>query len=147
MTQLPLKYVHRFRDRHGKVRHYFRQRGFKKIPLPGLPGSEEFMLAYQAALGGQTAPIEIGANRTLPGTINALVVSCYRSAEWNALAPNTQKNRRPVIERFRAANGNRRVASLHRDHVLSMLAEIDKPFMKRHWLKTLLSQRWLPDRS
>ncbi len=76
MTVLRLKYIHAFRDRHGKVRHYFRRPGFRQVPLPGLPGSEEFRLVYEAALAGQSAPpIEIGAKRTEPGTINALVVA------------------------------------------------------------------------
>jgi len=46
MTLLRLKHVNKFFDRHGKLRHYFRRRGMRKgIPLPGLPGSEEFMAA------------------------------------------------------------------------------------------------------
>ena len=47
MTKLLLRYVNEYRDVHGKVRRYFRRRGFKKVPLPGLPGSEEFMAAYK----------------------------------------------------------------------------------------------------
>jgi hypothetical protein len=50
MTRVKLKYVHEFRDRHGHPRYYFRRAGFKRTPLPGLPGSDEFMRAYQAAL-------------------------------------------------------------------------------------------------
>jgi hypothetical protein len=118
MTRLRLRYVHAFRDRHGKVRHYLRRRGFKQIPLPGLPGSEEFMPAYQAALAGQTAPpIEIGASRTQPGTINALVVAYYKSSDWNALGPETQRARRRIIEKFRIENGNKRVAMLEELHI------------------------------
>ena len=54
MTRLRLSYIHEFRDRHGKLRHYFRRRGSKLVPLPGLPGSDQFMIAYQAALDGTT---------------------------------------------------------------------------------------------
>jgi hypothetical protein len=39
LPHLKLKYIHRFRDRHGKTRHYFRRPGFKGTALPGLPGS------------------------------------------------------------------------------------------------------------
>jgi hypothetical protein len=35
-----LAYVHSFKDRHGKVRRYFRKDG-KRTPLPGKPGSAE----------------------------------------------------------------------------------------------------------
>ena len=49
MDRIKLKYVNAFRRRNERVRYYFRRRG-KAIPLPGLPGSEAFMEAYQMAL-------------------------------------------------------------------------------------------------
>lgn len=74
LAQLPIKYIHAFRDRHGKTRHYFRRPGFKPVPLPGLPGSAEFMAAYQAALAGESAPrIEIGAAQSKSGSVAAAV--------------------------------------------------------------------------
>jgi integrase len=137
MATIKLLYVNSFRDRHGHLRHYFRRCGQKRIPLPGLPGSDEFMAAYSAALA--TIPqTEIGFSRTLPGTINALIVDYYRSNEWlNALAEDTRKTRRRIIERFRARHGGKRVALLRREHVEKMLAEIKKPSAKRHWLKAI----------
>jgi hypothetical protein len=73
MTRKPiLAYVKTYRDRHGKVRRYFRRPGFKPIPLPGLPGSAEFMQAYQAALEGGEPRIGIGALRTVAWSVNAL---------------------------------------------------------------------------
>ena len=64
------------------MRYYFRRRGEKAIPLRDLPGSEEFMAAYAMALAAAPDQPEIGASRTMPGTINALMVDYYRSAEW-----------------------------------------------------------------
>jgi hypothetical protein len=55
MTQIKLPFVQAFADRHGRARHYFRKRGLKRVALPGTPGSEAFMAAYQAALGDQPA--------------------------------------------------------------------------------------------
>ena|SRR6516162_315621 len=55
MARIKLKYVNAFANRGRKdkrVRYYFRRRGGKAMPLPGLPGSEEFMAAYAAALAG-----------------------------------------------------------------------------------------------
>ena len=49
----------------------------------------------------------------------------------------TQKNRRRVIERFRVQHGDKRVALLHREHILGMLAAIERPSAKRHWLKAI----------
>jgi integrase len=142
MARIKLKYVNAFtnRDRkNSRLRFYFRRRGQKKaIPLPGLLGSEEFMTAYAAALASQPDTSDIGADRTLPGTINALVVDYYRSDEWqNQLGEDTRKTRRRIIERFRAKHGNKRVALLRREHVLKLLAEMGKPSAKRHWLKAI----------
>ena len=70
MTNLRLAYVHRFTDRHGHVRHYFRRLGSPRVTLPGLPGSAEFMAAYAAALAGKRVPL--GGDRAEAGTFNAL---------------------------------------------------------------------------
>ena len=51
MAKVELKYVHSFKDRHGKPRNYLRAPGRTRVALPGLPGSSEFMAAYAAALG------------------------------------------------------------------------------------------------
>jgi integrase len=141
MAHIKLKYVNAFANRgrqDKRMRYYFRRRGTKAIPLPGLPASEEFMAAYAAALASiPDQHVEIGANRTLPGTINALVVAYYKSDEWHALAADTQKTRRRILERFRAQHGDKRVALLQREHILKMLAAIGKPSAKRHWLKAI----------
>jgi integrase len=140
-VRIKLKYVNSFANRDRKsqrVRYYFRRRGTKAIPLPGLPGSEEFMAAYHTALAGiPDKSSEIGANRTSPGTINALVVSYYKSAAWNNLQPDTRKSRRRIIEHFRIQHGDKRVALLRRDHIENMLAAIEKPIAKRGWLKAI----------
>jgi integrase len=139
MTKIRLKYVNRFRDRHGAWRHYFRRRGGKAIPLPGQPGCEEFMAAYAMALAAEPdQQTEIGAGRTLPGTVNALVVAYYKSDEWlNGLGEETRKTRRRIIERFRTNHGDKRVALLRQEHILKMLSEIRKATAKRHWLKSI----------
>ena len=76
MTGIRLKYVHQWVDKRSggaRPRYYFRRPGFKRLPLPGLPGSAEFMEAYQAALAGQALPRPmIGASRTKVGSIAAL---------------------------------------------------------------------------
>jgi site-specific recombinase XerD len=139
MTSIRLEYVHSYVDRHGKPRHYFRRAGLKKIPLPGLPGSSEFMEAYQAALAGDKAlRVEIGAANTMPGTVDALVVAYYKSTEFTQdLGEGTQKARRSIIERFRAQHGEKRVAKIERDHVVAMMAAIGRRHAKRNWFKAI----------
>src|SRR5262245_44765035 len=116
-------YVQAFLDRHGNARHYFRRPGFKRVSLPGLPWSPEFMAKHDEEMKAVSA-IEIGASRTNPGTVNALVVVHYKSDAWNRLAADTQKTRRRIIEKFRTDHGDKRVALLHRDHIIKMLVDI-----------------------
>ena len=39
---IEFRYIHAFKDRHGKERYYFRRHGIRK-PLPGAPGDAEFV--------------------------------------------------------------------------------------------------------
>ena len=121
MARIKLKYVNAIANRRRKnerVRYYFRRRGFKAIPLPGLPGSEAFMEAYQMTLAAipDTDRPEIGASRTEPGTISALIVSYYKSAEWTNLADDTRSSRRRIIEKLRARQQQARAATEPRTH-------------------------------
>jgi len=139
MARVKLQYVNSFRDRHGRVRHYFRRPGSKGIALPGLPGSAEFMDAYQAALAGAAIPNrgEIGASRTTTGTVNAAIVAYYGSDAFaKSLAPSTQAMRRAILERFRAQHGEKRIALLQPAHIVKLL-EGTKPFAQKNWIKTL----------
>jgi integrase len=132
------KYTQAFIDRHGKARFYFRKAGSKQVPLPGLPWSPSFMAAYEAALEGEAPRIEIGASRTKPGTINALVVSYFNSMAFQALAQETKRTRRNILERFRAEHGDKRSALLKREHVNVMFAKkAATRFAARNWLKTV----------
>ena len=71
MALIKLKYVNAFANRDRKnprLRYYFRRRGSKAIPLPGLPGSEEFMAAYAAALASLPEhSVEIGVEPNFAG--------------------------------------------------------------------------------
>ena len=58
MTAIRLRYVDCFRDRHGRIRYYFRRGKGPRIPLLGVPGSDAFMVAYQAALANRQSEIK-----------------------------------------------------------------------------------------
>jgi integrase len=116
----PPQYCNGFIDRHGKARWYFRRAGFKRVPLPGLPWSPEFMEAYQNALAGQ--PMPIGGGRVVPGTLRSLAVSYFASPEFLKTRPTTKYNYRNMIDRLCAEHGDKRVALLHREHVIKLLA-------------------------
>lgn len=119
MTKLKLRYIHRFRDRHGHLRHYFRRHG-RCVPLPGEPGSDEFMEAYRAAVAGQGA--NIGARRLKSGTVAAAVASYLASASFQAMAPTSQSTRRNILEHFRKAHGDKRIATFGREQVVQGIA-------------------------
>src|SRR5215472_17615452 len=123
MTKIRLKYVHEFIDRHGKVRRYVRLPGCKRVPLPGAPGTAEFMESYQAALAGDAAGIGVGASRTKLGTVNATVASYFKSRAFRALSPATQTTYRGILENFRAEHGDKRLALLERKHIEKLIAQ------------------------
>jgi integrase len=139
--RIKLRYVHAFTDRHGKARHYFRRPGYKQVPLPGLPGSPEFIAAYEAALLGDTAPhIEIGAGRVKPGSVAAAVSGYVSSMDFANLAEGTQRERRFILERFRAEHGDKGIATLQRQHLERMIAAKSKtPGAALNFLTTIRS--------
>jgi integrase len=137
LMRRPPKYVHGFIDRHGKARWYFRRAGFKRVPLPGLPWSPEFMAAYEETLAGQPAPI--GAARVKPGTLRALAVSYFASPAFRTMRPSSQRSRRSVIDRLCAQHGDKRVALLQREHVVRLLASANTPVAGNHLRQSLRS--------
>ena len=79
------------------------------------------MRQYAAALDGVKAATNIGAERTKPGSFNALCVSYYRSPEFpGAQGRARRRARRNIIERFRPCAwqqaGQRAWARAHQRH-------------------------------
>jgi integrase len=136
VTKPLLPYVQRFRDRQGRLRHYFR-RGLRRVPLPGVPGGEEFMAVYSAEIAATAPPPQIGASRTKAGTVAALVATYYGSGAFLELSARTQSERRRVVEHFRERHGDKRVALMARDNIVRGLDQIAKPHAKRNWLKAM----------
>jgi integrase len=138
-----IKYVQQWVDRRqgGAVaRYYFRRRGFKRVPLPGLPGSSEFMEAYQAALAELNLSSPIGANKTKAGSVSALVVFYFSSPAFLSLARQTQSTYRLILEKFRDEHGDKPVALLTRQHINAMLAQrTSTPAAANHWLRLVKS--------
>lgn len=124
MTVVKLKHVDRFVDRQGKVRYYFRRRLGPRTVLPGMPGSPEFMAAYQAALESESIKIGI-RGRGGDGTFDHLLRDYFASLDYKRLAPQTQVPYRKVIERFVIDEkvGHRLVREMTRQHVLAIIAK------------------------
>jgi integrase len=121
------RFVHGYVSRHGRPTYYLRRRGYRKVRLPGLPWSSQFMEAYEAALAGQPA-IEPGRGKIRLGTMRALTLSYFASPAFTRLAKTTRQNYRRAIERFSTQHGDRMVADLERRHVLKLLGALaDRP--------------------
>src|SRR5690606_15222464 len=113
----PYPFVERFRDRRGKLRHYFRRGKGARTALPGLPGSAEFDEAYQSALAGATAARKPKEPRHAAGTIGALVVSYKGSLAYAKLRATTKKGYVTRLETLLTTHGHRTVAGLNRDRI------------------------------
>src|SRR5215211_1645666 len=134
MSRIRLRYVQAWVDGEGRVHRYFRRPGFARVRLPGLPGSAEFNRAYEAALGQSPEPI--GAKRSKPGSVNATIAGYFSSLEFRSLAPGTQVMRRAILERFRAAHGDKPLALLPQEFIARVLSAM-KPHAARNWLKAI----------
>ncbi len=93
-----------------------------------------YAMAFAALPGAKR---EVGERRTAPGTVDALVVSYYRSTEWASLAEDTKDTRRRIIERFRTQHGGKRVRLLAEAHLVTIMSELASLSARRSWLKTI----------
>lgn len=134
-VRVTLPYIQEFKDRQGRVRRYFRHPELPRVPLPGHPGSPEFMLAYNAALAGhRIEPKSI--NRSAPGSVSGTIAAYYTDNSFLGLAPGTRQGRREILERFRNEAGELPVALMEQKHVAQRLGKM-KPFAARNWLKAI----------
>jgi integrase len=116
-------FVELWRDRHGKVRVYFRRGKGPRLPLPDAIGSEEFNATYHAALLGQPAPVRGPFVRAAPGTIAALIASYMKSAAYVGLRETTKTGYASRIETLRTQHGHRTVAGLSRERIITGMLE------------------------
>ena len=145
MPEIKLSYVTRYRDRRdGKMRYQFRRKGFKRIMLRGKVGSAEFMAQYAELLAQSEKPIaHVGASRTKPGTIDALVVKYLDHAAFKGLADTTQATRRRILDHFRNFKtpsgrryGDARFSTMIEDDIYPVLKG-KPPTVQRDWMKAI----------
>jgi integrase len=111
MARLKLKFVNQFRDRHGKLRHYFRRPGSRSVPLLGIPGSIEFMSAYQAALA-TIAPPPASPKHVIHGSLAEVTAGYFRSAAFANLSVSSQHVYRLVLNPVLTVHGHRLVREM-----------------------------------
>jgi integrase len=120
MTRIRLPYVHEYRDRHGKLRRYVRRPGSRRVALPGLPGSPEFMQEYQNAMSGPvTRPRAPKA-----GTLAALAAEFFASTEFANLKASSQALYRTTLAAVIELDGHRLVRDLPPDKARKIIQEV-----------------------
>src|SRR5262245_45408438 len=123
--------------RDGRAYHYVRRPGHPRVRLPGLPWSPSFMAAYESALTGPRTAI--GKGRIKPGSVAAVIAEYFDSQQFfTSKSAGTQRMRRGILERFRAAYGDRPMAPLSTEW-LELLLDQKPPHAARSWLVTLRS--------
>ena len=134
MMRRPPKFVQAFIDHDGGARFYFRRTGFKRVPLPGLPWSPEFMAAYSAAMAGQP-PQVIVRPTAKAGSFHALAASYFASTDFLTMEPSTRGVYSNAIERLCKSKdkngdeiGGKSATTLRREHVVALMAaRAEKP--------------------
>lgn len=133
--EVQLRHVQAFQDRHGRWRHYFRRPGFPRIPLPGQPGSPEFMEAYNAAMAAQPV-VKRGAS--LPGSFGRMIEDYFRSPDFLSTKATSQRVTKGILDRFAKEYGDREVAGFERKHLTVIIGKMaDRPAAANNLLKKL----------
>jgi integrase len=149
--QLP-PFVELWRDRHGKLRAYFRKDRGTRIALPLTIGSPEFDVAYREALvGGPLVEAENIRRRGGPGTMETLIRSYIGSPEFRSLRATTKAGYRFQLESLRREHGHRTVSGLDRERIGKLLAPfagkpgaaLSRLKMIRLLIKHAISLGWL----
>jgi enterobacteria phage integrase len=132
-------FVEHWRDRHGKLRVYFRKGKGRRVPLPDAIGSDAFVAAYQLALAGQTEAPREAHERPKQGTIAALIASYLRSGSYRSLRETTKAGYASRLEVLRTQHGHRTVAGLNRQRISTGVLQpyADRPGAAVNILKIL----------
>jgi len=122
--QIKLKYVIEDVDRHGNVRCYVRVPGQPKVRLRAHPGTEDFMAAYHAAIGGRAAgPHQ--AREVKPGSFRHLCQLYFGAKAFKRLDVSTRNWQRRHLEAICQTRGHNPVILMRSKHVRAIIEEID----------------------
>jgi integrase len=128
MTEVRLKYLHSFVDRHGHVRYYFRYRG-NRWTLPG-PHEEGFATAYDALLTQIRAnPIPLkNSIAFMRGSLGWVIEQFIASPAYQTRAEATKRNYRRVIDALKQRYGTGLMKDMQPKHVKTIRNDIRDAF-------------------
>jgi integrase/recombinase XerD len=115
---IKLKHLVEDRDRHGNVRCYVRLPGKPKVRIRGMPGTTEFMSAYQTALSAINSEDKSRKyQRAATGSFGYACLTYYASAEFKALDVSTQSWRRRALDLICQKHGDKPIALMQPKHI------------------------------
>ena len=128
MTDVPMKYINRYRDRTGVWRHYFRRGGKQLGALPGEPGSDEFMAAYTAYKAQKSPAVVRDLNKD---SLAKLIVDFYGSRFYTDLKPSSRQLYKWALDPISKAHGHRCAVTMTAEHAETIINRIgtEKPGM------------------
>ena len=130
-----LRYIQKFRDRHGRLRVYLRRRGCKPVPLPD-QDSAEFLAAYQAALLA-SEPVK-PTSRVPQGSLEDLCRGYVAGPHFRQLGTSTQAVYRRIIADLCRKHGTKPVRLLEPRQARRIVeSKVDTPAAANHVLRTL----------
>lgn len=136
-VKIRLRYLVEDLDRHGNVRRYVRMPGKAKVRIRGIPGTEEFMAAYHAAIA-VASDSRRQAQEARRGSFRHLCQLYYASVTFKSLDPSTQSWRRRALDSMCEKKGGNPVALMQARHVRDLRDErSDSPGAANTRLKAL----------
>ena len=142
---IKLKYLVEDMDRHGNVRCYVRLPGQPKVRILGMPGTTEFMSAYQAALSARNSEDNSRKyQRAAVGSFGYACLAYYASAEFKVLDHKTQHWRQIVLDKICQQHGHQPIALMQAKHIRHLRDEkAETPVVANQRLKALKALfRW-----
>ncbi len=143
MIEKPRRYKHvvEDRDRNGNLRCYLRLPGRPKVRLrvPYDPENPEpFEAELRRALEAKPNPKKRPTGTVLPGSIDALCVAYFQTADFTRLETRTQRVRRQILDKFREKNGHKQASGLRPENLVALADRYaDKPESYNGLLKAL----------
>lgn len=107
-----------------------------RTKLPADPASDEFKLAYAAAVAGEAASRPM-ITKDAARSIGALITSYLSSDAFSSLSEGSKSGYRSRLDQIRRDHGHRAVAGLTKDRIEE---KILKPLHKQAWCEDRYAQ-------
>lgn len=113
-TDLP--YVQKFKDRHGKVRTYYRRNGMRQT-IEGVPGSANWLSRYMRIHESFEAKASVVPDHE---TFEFAVQDYLDTSRFRSLAENSKSVYRRILDKLRLEFGSERVADFTRGDIIKI---------------------------